>query len=80
MLGVHALTGRLLSDEDDRIRSGHPVIVLSHGFWVEQLGRRADIVGRAVRVGGHPFTVVGIAEQGFNGLEVGERSMSSCRR
>jgi predicted permease len=72
VLGVHALAGRLLSDDDDHIRSGHPVVVVSHGFWVEQLGRRADIVGQTVRLRGHPFTVVGIAEQGFNGLEVGD--------
>jgi predicted permease len=71
VLGVHALAGRLLSDDDDRIRSGHPVVVMSHGFWVEQLGRRADIVGQTVRLGGSAFTVVGIADQGFNGLEVG---------
>jgi predicted permease len=71
VLGVHALAGRVLSDDDDRTRGGHPVVVLSHGFWVEQLGRRPGIVGQTVRVGGHPFNVVGIAERGFNGLEVG---------
>jgi putative ABC transport system permease protein len=71
VLGVRALQGRLFGDEDDRIRSGHPVVVLSQGFWVERLGGRSDIVGRTLRVGGHPFTVIGITERGFNGLEVG---------
>jgi hypothetical protein len=47
------------------------VVVLSHGFWVERLGSRSDIVGGTLRVGGHPFTVIGITERGFNGLEVG---------
>jgi predicted permease len=71
VLGVRALQGRLLGDDDDRVRSGHPVVVLSHGFWVERLGSRSDIVGGTLRVGGHPFTVIGITERGFNGLEVG---------
>ncbi len=34
VLGVRPLMGRLLSDADDRIRGGHPVVVLSYGFWV----------------------------------------------
>jgi predicted permease len=71
VLGVRPLMGRLLSDADDRIRNGHPVVVLSYGFWVERLGMRPDILGRDLRIGGHPFTVVGIAEKRFNGLEVG---------
>jgi len=70
VLGVRPLKGRLLSEADDRIRGGHPVAVLSYGFWVERLGMQ-DIVGRDVRIGGHSFTVVGIAEKRFNGLEVG---------
>ena len=71
VLGVRPLKGRLLAESDDRIRAGHPVVVLSYGFWVERLGARSDIIGGTVRIGGHPFTVVGIAEKRFNGLEVG---------
>ena len=72
VLGVRALMGRVLSPEDDKVRGGHPVVVLSHGFWVEQLGARPDILGQTVRLNGYPFAVVGVSEKGFNGLEVGE--------
>jgi predicted permease len=71
VLGVRRLKGRLLTEADDRVRSGHPVVVLSYGFWVDRLGMQPDIVGRDVRIRGYPFTVVGIAEKRFNGLEVG---------
>jgi predicted permease len=71
VLGVRPSMGRLLSEEDDRVRSGHPVAVLSYGFWVERLGMRPDIIGRDVRIGRHPFTVIGIAAKRFNGLEIG---------
>jgi predicted permease len=71
VLGVRPMAGRLLSEEDARVRGGHPVVVLSHGFWVEHFGGRQDILGQTVRIGGHPFTVIGISERGFNGLEVG---------
>jgi predicted permease len=71
VLGVRPLKGRLLSDADDLTRSGHPVVVLSYGFWIERFGMESEIVGRDVRIGGHPFTVIGIADKRFNGLEVG---------
>jgi putative ABC transport system permease protein len=71
VLGVRPLIGRVLSPADDRTRGGHPVVVLSHGFWVEQLGGSADIVGHSIRLNGYPFTVVGVSEKGFNGLEIG---------
>ena len=71
VLGVRALLGRILSTEDDRQRDAHSVAVLTYGFWMDQLGGRRDIVGHAIRLNGHPFTVVGVTEKGFNGLEVG---------
>jgi predicted permease len=71
VLGVRPVIGRLLSETDDRTRGGHPVVVLSYGFWVERFAMRPEIVGRDVRIGGHPFSVVGIADRHFNGLEVG---------
>jgi predicted permease len=70
-LGIRPLTGRLLTDADDRTRGGHPVVVLSYGFWIQRFGMDSEIVGRDVRIGGHPFTVIGIADKRFNGLEVG---------
>ena len=71
VLGVRPLKGRLLSEADDRTRGGHPVVVLSYGFWVERLGMRPEIIGQDVRIGGYPFTVIGIADKRFNGLEIG---------
>ncbi|MGH9160162.1 MAG: ADOP family duplicated permease [Vicinamibacteraceae bacterium] len=71
VLGVRTLVGRALSSDDDRVFGGHPVAVLTHGFWVERLGGRPDVVGRTIRLNGHPFTVVGVSEKGFDGLEVG---------
>ncbi len=36
------------------------------------LGGRADVVGLRVKVNNHPMTVVGVAAQGFRGLDFGE--------
>jgi predicted permease len=71
VLGVRESLGRVLGPEDDRQRGGHPVAVLSHGFWLERFGARPDVVGKTIRLNGHPFMVAGVSEKGFGGLEIG---------
>lgn len=71
VLGLRAAAGRLLTPEDDQRPGGHPVAVITHGFWVDALGARPDVVGQVVQLNKNPFTVAGVIESGFNGLEVG---------
>jgi predicted permease len=73
-LGVRPAAGRLLGAEDDVTRGGHPVAVLSHDFWRQSFAGDAAVVGRSVRVNGVPMTIVGIAPEGFDGVQVGEKS------
>jgi predicted permease len=70
-LGLTPAAGRLLGPEDDRTPGAHPVVVLGHGFFVRRFGGDPGVVGRSVRVNGHPMTVVGVAPRGFHGVEVG---------
>lgn len=50
----------------DEERAGTPsVAVLSHRLWRERYGGDPEIVGRTVRVYGHPTTVVGVMPAGF---------------
>src|ERR1041385_1273705 len=64
VLGVRPLVGRVFSDEDDRVRGGHPLAVISYGFWVEQFGSRPDVLGQTIRINRHPFTIIGGGEGG----------------
>ncbi len=70
-LGVGALIGRTLGPEDDRTVGGHPVVVLSHGYWQRRFGGDARVVNRAIRVNGHPMTIVGIVGPEFTGVDLG---------
>jgi predicted permease len=67
-LGVQPLLGRVLTDEDDRTPGGHPVTVLSHGFWQRRFGRDRSIVNQVVTINRTPMTVVGVAPAGFAGI------------
>ena len=67
-LGVHAYLGRVLSVEDERTAAMNAV--LSYGFWRRRYRGDTSILGRRVTLHGHPFTIVGISAQVFNGLTV----------
>ncbi len=61
--------GRFLAPPDDRAPAGSPVAVLSHAFWRSQYGGRPDIVGTALQIGPLIYTIVGVAPEGFVGVE-----------
>lgn len=64
--GARPALGRLLDPADDR--PGAPAaLVVSHAFWWRALGGDPDVVGKAVRLNGVPFTLVGVLAPGFNG-------------
>ena len=69
LLGIHPLRGRLLEPSDDLKADAGPVAVISYGCWQQKFGADPATVGRIIRIDGHPFTVVGIAPQGFRGTE-----------
>ena len=72
VLGVRPAMGRLL-DESDDVRPGeHPVVVVSFDFWRNRLGGAPDAVGREVLINNYPMTVVGVAPEGFHGIDWGE--------
>jgi predicted permease len=64
MLGVRPLEGRLLGDGDGRADST-PVVVISEGFWREQMHRAPDAVGQSLTLGGIRHQIVGIAPASF---------------
>ncbi len=70
-LGVKALHGRTFAPEEDSIPSGHPVVVLSHGFWTERLGADPTWVGRTLSINGSRFDVIGVISPEFQGIDIG---------
>src|SRR5687767_6094522 len=68
-LGTRAAAGRLLIEEDGR--AGAPAVaVLSHAAWQSRFGADRTVLGASVRLNGAPYTVVGVAEEGFNGVRL----------
>ncbi|HZS47548.1 MAG TPA: ABC transporter permease [Blastocatellia bacterium] len=70
-LGVRAVAGRLLSDEDD-LDTSAPVIVISSRYWQREFGRNPAAIGKTVKLDATPFTIIGVVEGRFSGtLDIG---------
>ena len=67
LLGVPALHGRTLLPSDDVVPGGHPVVMVSYGYWQRRHGGDPAAVGREIRLNGRPFTIVGVAPRAFTG-------------
>ena len=72
VLGLMPRLGRLLAPSDDRVKDSNPVAVLSYGFWMRHYNGSADALNQKLLLNGYPFTVVGVTQEGFNGLLVGD--------
>ena len=69
MLGVQPAAGRLIQPNEGRAPGDAPVVVLSYDYWQSRFGGDPSIVGRSVRLGSHPFTVIGVSARSFRGTE-----------
>ena len=71
LLGVSPTIGRALGPDDDRVPNGHPVAMLSHGYWERRFARDPSVVGRTIRLSAVPFTIIGVTPPEFFGVEIG---------
>ncbi len=70
-LGIGAVLGRTIAPDDDAVPDSKPVVVLSYGFWRSYFDGDRAIVGRTIALNGHAMTVIGVAQPGFDGVELG---------
>jgi predicted permease len=64
VFGVTAAVGRVWRAGDDE--PGAPAtVVVSHGYWSSRLDSDPGVIGRTLRIDGQPFTIIGVAPQGF---------------
>jgi putative ABC transport system permease protein len=74
LLEVRPMLGRSFRLEEERAPGGAPVAVISYSLWQTHYGGDPRIVGKVVEVNLHPFTVVGVAPEGFFGCMTGVRT------
>lgn len=59
LLGVQPMLGRTFRPEDEQPGAGQ-VLILTHSYWLNQIGGDPKIVGQTLKMNGQPITVVGV--------------------
>lgn len=72
VLGVGAAMGRTIAPSDDVTVGGHPVVMLSYGYWSRRLGSDPKTLNSRILVNGHPMLVIGILDRRFLGVQSGQ--------
>ncbi|HEV2489550.1 MAG TPA: ABC transporter permease [Candidatus Acidoferrales bacterium] len=71
VLGVTPALGRMFSLDDETVGGGNPVAVLSYGYWTRRFGRDPGVLNKTLVVNGTSLTVVGVAREGYGGIQIG---------
>jgi putative ABC transport system permease protein len=69
-LGARLAIGRPFTDAEARVTGASPVAVVSYDFWHTHLGGNPGAVGSTVVVDDRPFTIIGVADRGFSGVDL----------
>jgi len=72
-LGLQPALGRLLHQTDDESQGGHPVAVVSYGFWREKLGGDLGVLDKEVLINGQKYAIVGVAPEHWRGTNLSEQ-------
>ena len=69
LLGLKPHFGRYFDgNANDRAYGEHDEVVLSDALWRDRFAGDANVIGRAILINHHPFSVIGIAPKGFSGI------------
>jgi predicted permease len=72
MLGVKPEAGRFFTrEESDDSQNAHAVVVISHGYWKSHYNSDPSAIGSTLRINRTPFTIIGVAPEGFHGVHAG---------
>lgn len=70
ILGVRPALGRFYGADEDRLGSAPSVVVISHAFWKNRLHADSSALGRTIPIGKNVYTVIGVADPKFTGLDL----------
>jgi predicted permease len=68
VLGIAPALGRIIAESDDRSPGSGPVAVASYGWFQRHFQGNLAAIGYSIRIQGHDYTIVGVAQPGFAGL------------
>jgi predicted permease len=67
-LGIRPQIGRFFLPDEDARPGASPVVVVGYAAWLGRFGGASDILGRTIKLNNIAFTIIGVAPQGFKGV------------
>ena len=74
VLGVRPFLGRGFLPVEDQKPGGAPVAVISYRLWQTHFAANPNIVGQAIEINQHSYTIVGVTPAVFQGSQTGVRT------
>jgi putative ABC transport system permease protein len=68
-LGTRPALGRFFRPDEERA-DGTKTVVLGYGLWKDRFNGDRAVLGRTVDIGGQSYTVIGVAPEGFTGIDL----------
>ena len=69
VLDVQPALGRAFLADEGKVPGRDAIAILSYHFWESEFGRDPSAIGRAVRMNGVNFTIVGVMPPAFTGID-----------
>jgi predicted permease len=69
-LQVQPYLGRFFHASDEKGMNSAPYVVLSYAYWRGYFHGDTNILGQALQINKHPFTIIGVAPPAFRGTEL----------
>jgi predicted permease len=74
VLGVRPVLGRSFAPaEESEVEGSAAVAVISYELWQSHFGGDRSIIDRRIQINRYPYTIIGVAPQGFHGCMPGLR-------
>jgi predicted permease len=70
VLDVEPRLGRGFREDEDQVPGRDAVVVLGPDFWKHEFASDPSVLGRAIRLNGRDFTVIGVAPETFPGMQI----------
>jgi predicted permease len=67
VLKIQPYLGRFFHSSDEHGANSAPYLVLSYSYWHNHFQDDRSVLGRVVQLNQHPFTIIGVAQPGFQG-------------
>jgi putative ABC transport system permease protein len=69
VLGASTVLGRTFTAEENGVPGRDAVVILNHRFWQRQFAGDPNVLGRTLAFNGRNFTIIGVMERSFVGLD-----------